>query len=74
MLTETKNISELLPAEYNPRKALKPGDKEYEKLKRSIQQFNPVTEPSDEQRADLAKTGTDIVRRGCWPCITVHGT
>ena len=42
MLTETKNISELLPAEYNPRKALKLGDKEYEKLKRSIQQFGYV--------------------------------
>ncbi len=42
MLTETKKISELLPAEYNPRKALKPGDKEYEKLKRSIKQFGYV--------------------------------
>lgn len=42
MLTEIKNITELLPAEYNPRKALKPGDKEYEKLKRSIQQFGYV--------------------------------
>jgi ParB-like chromosome segregation protein Spo0J len=42
MLTEIKNITELLPAGYNPRKALKPGDKEYEKLKRSIQQFGYV--------------------------------
>ena len=39
MQIETKNVAELLPAEYNPRKALKPGDPEYEKLKRSIQQF-----------------------------------
>lgn len=39
MLIEKKNVADLLPAEYNPRKALKPGDPEYEKLKRSIQQF-----------------------------------
>lgn len=37
-----KNISELLPAEYNPRKDLQPGDPEYEKLKRSIEQFGYV--------------------------------
>lgn len=37
-----KNVSELLPAEYNPRKDLKPGDPEYEKLKRSIEQFGYV--------------------------------
>ena len=29
-------IDELVPAAYNPRKALKPGDKEYEKIKNSI--------------------------------------
>ncbi len=32
-------IADLMPASYNPRKALKPGDKEYEKIKRSIQEF-----------------------------------
>jgi len=32
----------LNPAEYNPRKDLKPGDKEYEKLKRSIIEFGYV--------------------------------
>ena len=32
-------IADLVPASYNPRKALKPGDKEYEKIKRSIQEF-----------------------------------
>lgn len=32
-------IASLIPAEYNPRKALKPGDKEYEKIKNSIQEF-----------------------------------
>lgn len=35
--------AELLnPAEYNPRKNLKPGDKEYEKLKRSLEEFGYV--------------------------------
>lgn len=29
-------VSELKPSEYNPRKKLKPGDKEYEKIKNSI--------------------------------------
>lgn len=32
----------LNPAEYNPRKRLKPGDDEYERLKRSIQEFGYV--------------------------------
>ena len=39
MLIEKKNVTELLPADYNPRKDLRPGDPEYEKLKRSIEQF-----------------------------------
>lgn len=32
-------IEELIPASYNPRKDLKPGDKEYEKIKNSIAEF-----------------------------------
>ena len=32
----------LNPAAYNPRVDLKPGDKEYEKLKRSINEFGYV--------------------------------
>lgn len=42
MQIEKKNVKELLPADYNPRKDLKPGDPEYEKLKRSIEQFGYV--------------------------------
>ncbi len=34
--------SRLNPAPYNPRKDLKPGDKDYEKLKRSITEFGAV--------------------------------
>ena len=33
------NISDLKHAEYNPRKDLKPGDKEFEKIKNSINEF-----------------------------------
>lgn len=43
-------IKDLVPATYNPRKALKPGDKEYEKIKNSIQEFGycePVIVNSD---------------------------
>ena len=42
MVIEKKNTKDLLPAEYNPRKDLKPGDAEYEKLKRSITEFGYV--------------------------------
>ncbi|MDD4432100.1 MAG: site-specific DNA-methyltransferase [Parabacteroides sp.] len=35
-------ISDLVPAAYNPRKALKPGDAEYEKIKNSITEFGYV--------------------------------
>ena len=37
-----KQLDELIPADYNPRKDLQPGDPEYEKLKRSIQEFGYV--------------------------------
>lgn len=42
MTIETIKVERLLPADYNPRKDLKPGDTEYEKLKRSIEQFGYV--------------------------------
>lgn len=35
-------ITELVPASYNPRKKLKPGDAEYEKIKKSIEEFGYV--------------------------------
>lgn len=37
-----KKVSELILADYNPRKDLKPGDAEYDKLKRSLEQFGYV--------------------------------
>lgn len=42
MRIEKKKVTDLIPADYNPRKDLKPGDKEYEKLKRSIHEFGYV--------------------------------
>lgn len=42
MQIEKKKVIDLVPADYNPRKDLKPGDKEYEKLKRSIDEFGYV--------------------------------
>lgn len=36
------NINKLKPAEYNPRIDLKPGDKEFEKIRKSIEEFGYV--------------------------------
>ena len=37
-------VNELKAATYNPRKDLQPGDSEYEKLKRSIQEFGMLSQ------------------------------
>ncbi len=42
MNIEKIKMSKLNPTKYNPRKDLKPGDSEYEKLKRSISEFGYV--------------------------------
>lgn len=42
MQIEKKQVADLKAAAYNPRKDLQPGDPEYEKLKRSIQEFGYV--------------------------------
>ena len=42
MIIQTLPVDKLVPAEYNPRKDLKPGDPEYEKLKRSLSEFGYV--------------------------------
>ena len=42
MIIQTLPVDKLVPADYNPRKDLKPGDPEYEKLKRSIVEFGYV--------------------------------
>ena len=42
MQIEKLKTEQLIPSDYNPRKDLKPGDAEYDKLKRSIEQFGYV--------------------------------
>lgn len=42
MNIEKRNIKDLKPAKYNPRKALTPDDSEYQKIKRSIETFGYV--------------------------------
>ena len=42
MRMEKRRLSELTPADYNPRKALTPEDEEYQKIKRSIEKFGYV--------------------------------
>ena len=42
MVIQTLPVGKLVPADYNPRKDLKPGDLEYEKLKRSLSEFGYV--------------------------------
>ena len=42
MIIQTLPAGKLVPADYNPRKDLKPGDPEYEKLKRSLSEFGYV--------------------------------
>ena len=58
-------IKDLIPASYNPRKKLKPGDKEFEKIKNSITEFGyvePIIVNSDmtiiggHQRATVLQT------------------
>lgn len=44
MQIEAVEINKINAAAYNPRKDLRPGDPEYEKLKRSIQEFD-IVEP-----------------------------
>ena len=42
MKFEKRDVNILIPAGYNPRKDLQPGDKEYEKIKNSIMEFGYV--------------------------------
>ena len=56
-------IANLVPASYNPRKALKPGDSEYEKIKNSITEFGYV-EPVIVN-SDMTIIGGQIGRASC---------
>ena len=65
MNIETRRLADLKPAAYNPRKKLVPGDPEYEKIARSIEEFgycNPIIINKDgtiiggHQRASVLKS------------------
>lgn len=81
---QTLKIDSLIPASYNPRKDLKPGDKEYEKIKRSIDEFgyvDPIIVNADlttiggQQRWKVLKhlgfTEVDCVVIDCNECIKI---
>ena len=60
MKFEKLNINDLTPAKYNPRKALKPGDPEFEKIKSSITEFgyvDPIIVNSDMTISAVTKDG-----------------
>ena len=42
MIIEKIPVTKLQPAKYNPRKDLQPGDPEFEKLRRSVEEFGYV--------------------------------
>lgn len=50
-------IADMVPASRNPRKALKPGDKEYEKIKCSIQKFGYCYLDSTAESMKRGETG-----------------
>ena len=51
------SIDQINPAKYNPRKDLKPGDAEYEKLKKSIDEFDLVEPLVMNKRGNVLISG-----------------
>lgn len=51
------SVEKLLPAKYNPRKDLRPGDPEFEKLKRSVEEFGYVEPIIWNQRTGVVVGG-----------------
>lgn len=52
MRLEKRQLVDLKPAAYNPRKALKPGDDEYEKLAASIERHGLYRSHSNKRGRD----------------------
>ena len=57
MKIATKKLKELVPADYNPRKDLQPGDPEYERLKKSIKRWGLVEPIVWNKRSDAVVGG-----------------
>ena len=64
MNIEKIRVEKLLPAKYNPRKDLQPGDSEFEKLKRSITEFGYV-EPIIWIHSFPTRRSSEIGRASC---------
>ena len=56
MEIKTLELSKISPAEYNPRKDLKPGDLEYERIKNSVSEFGLV-EPLVVNKRNMVLVG-----------------
>lgn len=56
--TERRKLADLKAAEYNPRKALTPDDAEYQKIRRSIEEFGYV-DPMD-YRGAIKNPGIEV--------------
>lgn len=57
MQIDTKKIADLIPADYNPRLDLQPGDAEYDKLKQSLETFGYVEPVIWNQRTERVVGG-----------------
>jgi DNA modification methylase len=57
MIIEKMKLSDLNAAKYNPRKKLKPGDAEFEKLRKSIENFGMVEPPIFNKRTGVVVGG-----------------
>ena len=71
-------VQDLRPASYNPRKKLRPGDAEYEKIKGSIEEFgfaDPLallagveSRTSSPVRLERGADCQSVSHRGLYPC------
>jgi len=74
MKIEKMKVTELIPADYNPRKDLMPGDKEYEKLKQSVERFGFVEPIIYNERSGRVVGGHQrlkVIRDLGWESIEV---
>lgn len=71
-------IEKINPAPYNPRKTLRPGDQDYESLKRGIEEFDLVQPLVVNKKNDVLVGGHQrlrVLKDLGWktaPCVLVH--
>ena len=67
--TERRKLADLKAAEYNPRKALTPDDAEYQKIRRSIEEFgyvDPIIINEDGTIIGQPSSKTSDTRKWTW--------